>query len=381
MGWNSGRDRPDDMSVAARHCDVLVVGFGPAGARAATAAARSGCSVIGVERKKVVGLPVQCAEFIPLPMARYARDDSRSQPIAGMGTWLPSGKRAQRAFGGLMISRDRFDQALAREAQAAGAVLWTDSALRSVDASARVAHVSTAGGLREIRYQLLVAADGPLSSVAACLGLARLPVVSTRQYTVPLPRELRDTEVWLSPRYPGGYAWLFPKGTVANLGLGLDPVLEADMKAPLDELHAALVTEGRVGPEVLLRTGGPIPVGGLREHLVVDRALFAGDAAGLTHPITGAGIAQAVVSGERAGAAAASWLNGKSRALAEYEDELRDEFGPAIERALAARRRMARFWGTPRAADDAVHKAAWIAFDEYFSPPHGTEAHSEGRPT
>jgi len=381
VGRAAERYGPDGMRMAVRNCDVLVVGFGPAGARAAAAAARSGCSVIGIERKKVVGLPVQCAEFIPLPMARYAREDSRSQPIAGMGTWLPSGKHAQRAFGGLMISRDRFDQALAREAQAAGAVLWTDSAIRSIDAAARVAQVSTAGGLRDIRYQLLIAADGPLSSVAACLGLKRLPVVGTRQYTVPLPRELRDTEVWLSPRYPGGYAWLFPKGSVANLGLGLDPALEADMKGPLDELHSSLAAEGRVGPEVLLRTGGPIPVGGLRERLVVERVLFAGDAAGLTHPITGAGIAQAVVSGERSGEAAAAWLSGKSRALAEYEEDLREEFGPAIERALAARRRMARFWGTPRAADDAVHKAAWIAFDEYFSPPHGTEAHSQGRPT
>jgi geranylgeranyl reductase family protein len=367
--------------MTARNCDVLVVGFGPAGARAAAAAARAGCSVIGIERKKIVGLPVQCAEFIPLPMARYARDETRAQPIAGMATWLPSGARTQRAFGGLMISRDRFDQALAREAQAEGAILWTDSVLRSVDAAACVARVSTAGGLRDIRYRLLVAADGPLSSVAACVGLQRLAVVGTRQYTVPLAREERDTEVWLSPRYPGGYAWLFPKGAVANLGLGLDPALDADLKAPLDELHAVLVKEGRVGPEVLLRTGGPIPVGGLREHLVVDRVLFAGDAAGLTHPITGAGIAQAVVSGDRAGAAAARWLSGRSRALAEYEEELREEFGPAIDRALAARRRMTGLWGTPRANEDAVHKAAWIAFDEYFSPPHGAEEPSERRST
>ena len=142
--------------------------------------------------------------------------------------------------------------------------------------------VSTAGGLREGRYGALGAADGPLSQTAACLGLARLPVVTTRQYAVPLLKEQRDTDIWLSARYPGGYAWLFPKGGVANLGLGLDPALDDDMKAPLDELHASLAREGRVGAEVLLRTGGPIPVGGLRERIVVGRALLAGDAAGRT---------------------------------------------------------------------------------------------------
>jgi len=344
-----------------------VIGLGPAGSSAAAAAARAGLAVIAVERKKVVGIPVQCAEFIPLPMSSYANTEVRAQPIAGMATYLPSGARAERAFGGLMIRRDRFDQALAKNAEGCGALLWTDAALRGIDAEEQVARVSTASGLREIGYRVLVAADGPLSSVANCLGLPRLPVVTTRQYTVPLARAQNDTDIWLSARYPGGYAWLFPKGSVANLGLGLDPALEDDMKGPLDELHASLAREGRVGAEVLLRTGGPIPVGGLRERIVEGNALFVGDAAGLTHPITGAGIAPAVASGERAGAAAARALSGERRALADYEEEMREEFGPALERALVARRRMADIWNTPAAEHDAEHRRGWIAFPEYFS--------------
>lgn len=344
-----------------------MIGLGPAGSSAAAAAARAGLAVIAVERKKVVGIPVQCAEFIPLPMSSYASTEVRAQPIAGMATYLPSGARAERAFGGLMIRRDRFDQALAKNAEGCGALLWTDAALRGIDAAEQVARVSTASGLREIGFRVLVAADGPLSSVATCLGLPRLPVVTTRQYTVPLARGQDDTDIWLSARYPGGYAWLFPKGSVANLGLGLDPALEDDMKAPLDELHASLVREGRVGAEVLLRTGGPIPVGGLRERIVEGNAVFVGDAAGLTHPITGAGIAPAVASGERAGAAAARALSGERRALADYEEEMREEFGPALERALVARRRMADIWNTPAAAHDAEYRRGWIAFPEYFS--------------
>lgn len=349
-----------------RTCDVLVIGLGPAGSSAAAAAARAGCSVIGLERKKLIGVPVQCAEFIPLPLSPLAKDGARAQPIGAMATFLPSGERTERAFGGLMIRRDKFDQALARQAEGCGAVLWTESALRAIDAAERVALVSTAGGLREIGYRVLIAADGPASAVAACLGLPRLALVSTRQYTVPLARAHGDTDIWLSPRYPGGYAWLFPKGSVANLGLGLDPALETDMKRPLDELHATLAAQGRVGREVLLRTGGAIPVGGLRERLVEDRVLFAGDAAGFTHPVTGAGIAPAVASGEAAGAAAAAWLAGDGAALAAYGQEMREQFEPALARALAARRRMDAVWRGARRDEDSAHRPGWIAFPEYF---------------
>ena len=45
--------------------DILVVGAGPAGASAAAAAARKKLRVLMIDRRKVVGLPVQCAEYIP----------------------------------------------------------------------------------------------------------------------------------------------------------------------------------------------------------------------------------------------------------------------------------------------------------------------------
>ncbi|MGA8050290.1 MAG: hypothetical protein WCA09_08930, partial [Burkholderiales bacterium] len=60
-------------------------------------------------------------------------------------------------------------------------------------------------------------------------------------------------------------------------------------------------------------------------------------------------------------------LSGERRALADYEEEMREEFGPALERALVARRRMADIWNTPAAEHDAEHRRGWIAFPEYFS--------------
>ena len=45
--------------------DVLVVGSGPAGSTAAKYAAMSGASVMMIERRPQVGVPVRCGEYMP----------------------------------------------------------------------------------------------------------------------------------------------------------------------------------------------------------------------------------------------------------------------------------------------------------------------------
>ncbi|MDP1681597.1 MAG: NAD(P)/FAD-dependent oxidoreductase [Burkholderiales bacterium] len=359
--------------------DVLVIGLGPAGGASAAASARAGLSVLAVERKAHVGVPVQCAEFIPLPLGKYAQAEGvLVQHIAGMKNYLPSGMTEKAAFPGLMIDRAAFDQALAREAEALGAELCLASRLLRLDARHSIATIQTPEGEREVGYRLLIAADGPYSTVASQLGLAPLETVFTRQYTVPLLQPYDDTDIWLSDEYPGGYAWLFPKGECANLGVGADKDYTHDLKQPLDALHARLVNQGVVGDTILSLTGGLIPVGGLRARLVVDKTLFVGDAAGLTHPITGAGIAAALVSGECAGQAAARYLlANEADALNEFEAEIRDQFEMSLARAVARRQWLNQRWHTAAACEDAMHRKGWIAFPEYFEKQIFTTEYTE----
>jgi geranylgeranyl reductase family protein len=347
--------------------DVLVVGLGPGGSSAARTVAAAGAKVIAVERRREIGVPVQCAEFVPLPMGKYAlASEVFRQHVDGMTTILPSGEKVVSDFPGIMIDRARFDQALARQAADAGATEMLETSFESADPERSIATVVRGGERMEIGFRVLVAADGPNSRVAQSLGLGRLETVDTRQYAVPLLRRYAHTDIFLSADYPGGYAWLFPKGAVANLGLGLDTRLAADLKAPLDALHVQIAGTGLVGMDILGRTGGAIPVGGLRERVVAGNALFVGDAAGLTHPITGAGIAAAVISGEAAGASIARLLGGELGALADYEEDVRDQFQTTIDRAVARRRWLLRHWARAAARGDALHRRGWIAFPEYF---------------
>lgn len=356
------------MNTDARAVDVLIIGLGPAGAATAVTAAAAGLEVLGIDKRQIIGKPVQCAEFIPLPMGRYAQAPGvLLQTIQGMRSILPSGASLNTAFPGLMVDRATFDQALVDQARSQGAQLRTLQRLVGLDTVQRIAHIATPDGEELIQYQVLVAADGPHSTVAHLLGWPELESVFTRQYTVGLKKPYHDTDIWLSNDYPGGYAWLFPKGCRANLGLGLDKHHAADLKQPLDALHQQLIETGLVDDCIYERTGGAIPVGGLREHLFVDTIMFTGDAAGLTHPITGAGIPAAVISGERAGQAAIdSLIAHKKDAFSDFEEDLRDQFEVALQRAVVRRSWMAKYWNTSEASDDLLHRRGWIAFPDYF---------------
>lgn len=352
--------------MTATAVDVLVVGCGPAGASAAYRAAEGGARVLVIDKRAEIGEPVQCAEFVPTPMLPYTRGEGvLAQQVEGMLTFLPSSASHRSAFPGLMIDRGAFDRALAAKAVAAGATLWTAARLLRLDGDTAVLRYQDSQHL--IRPRVLIGADGPHSLVGRAVGVPDLEVVYTRQYTVPLRRPYADTDIFLSDAFPGGYGWLFPKREVANLGIGADRRFEDNLKVPLENLHRQMVERGLVGEEILGRTGGAIPVSGLR-RMVHGTTLLVGDAAGLTHPITGAGIPAAVISGERAGRAAAAYLKfGDEAEFADFEEDMQDQFETTLARAVARRKALEQVWRRPAAHDDRVMRTGWIAFEEYFA--------------
>lgn len=348
--------------------DVLVVGLGPAGASAAAAAARAGARVLAVERRATPGEPVQCAEFVPSALAAETPAVRRAaiQQIAAMDTYLGAGPPLRTPdFRGVMIDRAAFDATLVAEARAAGAEIVTGQALAAIAADG----TAVLGTLR-LRPRVVIGADGPGSAVGRSVGLVNRDLAEARQVTVPLAAPHDATDIFLRPAFVGGYGWLFPRGREANLGLGVVGPARARLKALLETLRAELVAQGRVGAAAWRLTGGRIPVGGLVgpvARIGPLHVLLAGDAAGLTHPVTGAGIASAVLSGRMAGTAAAALAAGLAAAAADYAEEVQDLFGPSL--ALAVRRRGELMAGHARGAPDAaLYRRTWIAWPDYRSP-------------
>ena len=350
-------------------CDVLVVGLGPAGASAATVAARLGARVIGFDRKRQAGFPVQCAEFVP-PLCGAAPEvvaSARRQDISSMRTMIESAEPfASPDFRGLMIDRATFDAALVAEAEAAGAQLRFGALARTIEPDGAIRF---SDGTR-IAASVIVGADGPRSLLGQAIGSANRELVETRQATVPLLSDYAATDIFLSADYPGGYGWLFPKRDRAHVGIGLAPGSRHRLKPLLDSLLARLIAQGRVGSNVLAMTGGPIPAGGMvTPHGEIGRALvlLAGDAAGLANPVTGAGISAAVQSGQLAGEAALRRLGGDAEAGSRYRDDLTDLFGPPLARALRRRREVLAACQASSIPSASALSRGWIAFPEYWA--------------
>jgi len=351
--------------------DVLVVGLGPAGSRAAAVAADAGYGVIAIERRSEAGCPVQCAEFVPTMIERDVPGvrTVTQQMVARMLTFTEAGPPDETPdFRGRMIDRAAFDRMLAADAARAGAECRYGAIVTAIDTDGTV-HASDG---RMLQPRVLIGSDGPHSRVGAAVGQINRELVDTRQLTVPLVLPHDATDIFLSADYRGGYGWLFPKGAVANVGIGVVTEERQRLKPMLTALLAKLSASRRIGTGAFAfgLTGGAIPAGGrLRAvgHLGPVRVLLAGDAAGLTNPVTGAGIASAVQSGTLAGRAAVDWLGGRANALDDYEEELGDIFDAALGRALRRRRKvLARYQGGGR-PDAKALVDGWIGSPNYWA--------------
>jgi digeranylgeranylglycerophospholipid reductase len=369
MGSPAGAPAPAEvMGMAEGTPDVLVVGLGPAGSRAAAEAAQAGARVVALERRAEPGRPVQCAEFVPALLDQEVAGLAAvtAQSVGRMQTYVGAEAADETPrFPGRMIDRAGFDRLLAERAAAAGAECRYGVGVRGVEPDGTV---RCPDGAR-FRPRLLIGADGPRSRIGAAIGRINRALVETRQVTVPLLGAHDATDIFLHADYVGGYGWLFPKGARANLGIGASAEIRPRLKPLLDALRRRLVAAGRIGDAGARLTGGAIPVGGrlaLAGAIGGMPVLLAGDAAGLTNPVTGAGIAAAAISGRLAGRAAAAWLSGCRHALAEYEEELGDIFDGALSLALARRRRVLAAYdrGGP---DAAVLRAGWIAYPQYWA--------------
>ncbi len=294
--------------------DVVVVGAGPSGSLTARYAAAGGARTLLIEKRQEIGSPVRCGEGI----ARHFLDECAikfdkkwvAQEVSGAKVVSPNGsafKIDERYAGnevGIVLERDGFDKALAKDAAIAGADVWVKAT-----AVGLLRDNGTVTGVRVKRLNeefnleagCVVAADGFESQVGRWAGIKTLmkagDITGTLQYRLtnidPDPDFPKYCEFYLGNTVaPAGYIWVFPKDEcTANVGIGVSLNKlkgKMDIKVLLDRWIASdprfkraqfldMVTGG-------VSTSPPIP------ETVGNGIALVGDAARMIDPITGGGI-------------------------------------------------------------------------------------------
>ncbi len=339
--------------------DVLIVGGGPAGSSCAYRLARAGKRVLVVDIKKGIGKPVQCAEFVPIQLKHQFKEffpqEAIAQKVKNMVHFTPWGEVVSMWSEGFVLNREIFDNHIAQLAQDRGVIyLLRTQFLSFEDGLVWLENIDTRERF-SVKADFVVGADGPRSKVARLTGKRTENFLTTAQATMKLTKPLDDLLIYFRDYIPGGYGWVFPKGGLANVGVGVDPDYGVNVMESLRRFIEEVVEEGIVKEEILKRTGGWIPADGLLP-LVRNRVLLVGDAGGFCHPITGSGIANAVLSGDMAGKAI---LEG---ALEAFEEEAQEVFGHTLWRASEKRKRHMKRWDNLR----EIIPKTWIAFEEYW---------------
>ena len=240
----------------------------------------------------------------------------------------------------VVIDRAVFDDALARRAELAGAVVRRGCRVTAIEPGDSAVHITLASGETMVA-RAAVLACGANYTFQRRLGLG-MPSTFLQSAQLELPADrLGEVEIHFGSEIaPKGFAWAVPVqrsyGTFVRIGVMAD--------ADAGEYFSRMLTRVRerwsvAVPDTLSPRRRMLPLGGVRRSYT-DRVLAVGDAAGLVKPTTGGGIYYSVVSGGIAAevldtALAANDLS--AAALREYERRWRARFQSEFNAQLALR--------------------------------------------
>lgn len=357
---------------AATDFDVICVGSGPAGNLACYLLARSGLSVLLLERqalprRKVCGggLTARALAALPYDIASIVHRRIDSACIA-----FPGHRNVQLDSPGFgaMVERSELDAFMADQAVRAGTQLLASTTLLGIEQpTADRMRVHTTRG--SFTARLLIGADGAGSTVRRALFPAWRPTqafgVEANYFPrdgADLPAHRRRQALFDFGQVRSGYGWIFPKRNHYNVG-----IYRFAKHAASPGLRQALSTFAAGSPLLAGFVAAPpeghaIPLSTGRQPLGQGRSVLIGDAAGTTEAFFGEGIAFALKSATLAADWARRWLvreHGDAAVdfglqMSPLVTELRWSTAVARARYRVPPRWMARAFGKPSIRDATI---------------------------
>ena len=318
--------------------DCIIVGAGPAGSSAGYHLAKQGHSVLLLDKASFPrtkscggGISPAVGEWFDFDFAPVVQNY-----VSQVKYTFKMGDPAEVQLKGVspmwMVQREQFDNFLLEQATSQGAEFKSGVEVTGASLENDSWQVQTSAGTFDSKY--LIAADGANSTVAKLIGMGETSTVAAASLQV--PGEVSDRRKTMAffdfGSLKNGFMWCFPKAD----GYSFSAAYVRNPKGKPDELKKQLFKYAE------LFNLDPSK-GEYREHslnlwekertLHGDRALLAGEAAGIVDPLIGEGIRPAMYTGVKAAAAINSAVAGEANALAGYTETINQEWGANLAKA------------------------------------------------
>ncbi len=322
--------------------DVVITGAGPAGARSACLCARAGLRTLLVERDILPrdkccagGLLERAAALLDDPIPETVIEREINTVSIVHSTFREEFELPHRAA--VTVRRSAFDAYLVDMAVKAGAELWAPSRISRVRESTDGVELTIDG--RAVNTKALIIAEGATSRTASSLFG---------------PYHGRDQGIGMAmtcqlQRDPGGHmefhflgtpidrfpitfkfplnGWMFATRGGANIGVAGKELSAVTYRKGME--HMRTVVEERYGSISDAHISAhPIPMR-MRHRLHTRRCLLVGDAAGLTSPMSGEGMTNALKSAYLASRAVEDMVEGTG-SLKSYRSNVKAEILPIL---------------------------------------------------
>ena len=270
--------------------DVTIIGAGPIGSTLAYELAKEDINVCLIDKKKVIGLPLQCAGIINkrvLDPDELILNKAKGAVLHSKNHSLSVSKEEDQA---IIIDRVALDQFLYKRAIKNGVDAYLSSKVVAIDDVKGKVSFQNESTEKSIRSKIIVGADGPLSIVSSAFG-NDFDYYCASQYLVKVNEDNNDmpfVDLYAYGDLFPGFIWQIPVNkNIYRIGL----FSNYDFKMQNEILDDFLENDFKYDDyEIIEKYKGKIPIYNKKNRLYKNRALLIGDAASQIKPTTGGGL-------------------------------------------------------------------------------------------
>jgi len=304
---------------------VAIIGGGPIGAYTASILAKAGHKVEIFEEHKTIGKPLHCTGIVTNHITQIIKpkEEFVINKLNTAVVHAQNGQSVEVKVKELVIDREKFDRHLIEMALSEGAKLHLNQKYKGFNQE----HIIFTNG-KTVKKQVLIGADGPLSSVGKSIGITNKEFYYGIQAIVQKKVDPTTFHTFFGKDYPKFFGWIVPENNeTCRIGLAT--------KTNPQLYFNKFINKVAKNCKIITKYGGLIPLHNPKMQITKDNVYLVGDSAGMVKATTGGGLIPGLQGAETL---ANSIINNK-----DYTKQFHDKTGKNLRLHLRIRNVLNRF--------------------------------------